>query len=232
MTRLWTLALAMLGTPALPALAQSDGYTLDQAVAAMRSAHPMVQAARASVDAALGDAVDAGLWTNPVLSGTWTQAIANSSYGRAGYTTFAIGQFLELSNAPGARRRAANLEVAASRSDLDAVVAQLALDLESAMIERTAAVESVRVLERIGAGLRDAQRIIETRVQAGASPRYDAARIAISLALVDADLASARADVSAADRACAPRSARASRACRASRAMIFSTRPTCRRSRS
>jgi cobalt-zinc-cadmium efflux system outer membrane protein len=100
---------------------------------------------------------------------------------------------LELSNTPGARKRAAGLLLAAARADFAAVDLQLSLDVESAMIDVVLAERRLALLERAVGLLEQAAQVVNKRVAAGASPRYDQARIAVTTAMAHADFDQARA---------------------------------------
>jgi cobalt-zinc-cadmium efflux system outer membrane protein len=185
------------GVSAQPPLAAApeETFTLAAALAAMRAGHPALAAAGADVRASEGDAVDARLWTNPVVSTSWTPGIQNNSYDPSGYFSFGVSQFLELSGAPGARGRSAQSLVRAARATLDDVARGLALDLEAAMIHLAATQRRLAVSTRTRAMLGEVQRVVDSRVASGAAPRYDTTRIRTAVALAQADLDSAQADV-------------------------------------
>jgi outer membrane protein TolC len=112
-----------------------------------------------------------------------------------GYITYGINQFVELANAPGARKRAASLTARALRADLANVNVTLTLDVEAALIDLVAARRRQTLLERATTLLDSVAKIVSDRVAAGANPRYDAARFRITQATIHADLAEAQADV-------------------------------------
>jgi len=186
--------------PAVPPLPQPNAaredapqFSLADALRLMRSSHPAIRSQEHEIDARRGDAKDAGLWTNPQLAGNYAKGVAHTSYDRIGYVNYGVTQFVELSNVPGIRRRQANLLVAASRADRDGVIAQLSLDVESALIDLVAALRTQELLAGVLSLLESAGRIVNERVSAGAAPRYDATRMAVTLAIAHADEAESNA---------------------------------------
>lgn len=192
--RTWlTLVLTL---PATNARAQQiDGFTLEDALRVMRAEHPALRAAELNVEAAEADVIDARLWTNPSASFSYTPGIRASSYDRAGYMAYGITQFLELSNAPGARKLAAQRTVAASQADQRALALELTFDVEAALVDLVNAEHKVALVERALALLTEAAAIVDKRFKAGASPRYDTTRIGVTLATAHADHDTARADM-------------------------------------
>jgi cobalt-zinc-cadmium efflux system outer membrane protein len=174
--------------------AEEARFSLADALRAMRAQHPLLKNVELSVSAAKADQVVAKLWTNPSLSGSYTAGLHRSSYDNVGYVSYGLTQFLELSNAPGARKRAAALLVAAARADLAATDVQLSLDVEAAIVSVALAERKVALIDGALRLLEQAADVVDKRVLAGASPRYDQARIAVTTATAHADLGVARAD--------------------------------------
>lgn len=168
-------------------------YSLDDALRVL-ARHPILKSAEATIDAARADRVSAKLWTNPTVGATYTKGVAHSSYAERGYVTYGLTQQIELSNAPGARGRAAELGIAAARADFDGLRLSLSLDVEEAFIALAATQRKVSLAERAVALLDHAATVVGQRVAAGAAPRYDAARIAVTTAAAHAELSSLRAD--------------------------------------
>ncbi|MFT3924881.1 MAG: TolC family protein [Myxococcales bacterium] len=175
--------------PANTEVGDTPRFSLGDALRLMRVSHPAIRSRENEIAARRGDAKDAGLWTNPVTHGTYLKGIVHSSYDPLGYLYYDVTQFVELSNVPGERRRQSNLLVAASRADREGVVAQLSLDVESALIDLVAAHRTQELLTGVLTLLDSAGRIVNERVAAGAAPRYDATRIAVTLAIAHADQA-------------------------------------------
>ncbi|MFY0535912.1 hypothetical protein [Nannocystis pusilla] len=87
--------------------AGEPGFSLAQAVAAMREGHPLRDYAAARVDAAAATRVAARLWENPVVNADYFLGVRSTSYDRVGAFVVGVGQWLPLSGARGraARRR-------------------------------------------------------------------------------------------------------------------------------
>jgi outer membrane protein, heavy metal efflux system len=179
---------------ALSDLPVGEAYTLEDALRAMREHHPLLKSALYGVQAARSDRVQAKLWTNPVLGAQYLYGVKHQSYDNAGYLNYGITQFLELANAPGARGRAAELTVAAARADYEATLLGMTLDVQSAMVSLVAARRKVELTKLAVELLDHVATVIDQRVAAGASPRYDSARIAVTQAQAHADFSSASAD--------------------------------------
>ncbi len=186
--------LAASPTAAITDLPVGAAYTLEDALRAMREQHPLLKAALYTVSAAKADRVQAKLWQNPQLAAQYIYGVRHQSYDRAGYLNYGVTQFLELSNAPGARGHAADLTVLAARADYEALLLQMTLDVQSAMVSAVAARRRVELTKLAVELLDHVATVIDQRVAAGASPRYDSARIAVTQAQAHADYSSARAD--------------------------------------
>jgi outer membrane protein, heavy metal efflux system len=180
--------------PAAPAVAQ-EGFTLDDAAAAMRRSHPLLAAARSTVRASDGDVVAAGLWTNPVLGATYTRSVGFTTYDPVvGVPQVGVTQFIETAGLPAARRHAAEFNREALRSDARGVELGLMFDLRAAAVALAEAEARVRVQREAFDDLTSAANVVRSRVNAGAAPRYDASRIVIAQADAEASLADAEAD--------------------------------------
>ncbi|MBX7194214.1 MAG: TolC family protein [Sandaracinaceae bacterium] len=195
----WALVLAavptlvVFGVSEARAQSRAQPLTLGHALEAMRAQHPLLGAADAEIEAADADAVGAGLWTNPVLDASYTPGVVQSSYDPSGYISWGITQFFEVSDTPGARARAARLREDATRSDRDALANELSIEVEQAFVDACNAL-AVRELWRTRVEmLRTVGAIVETRVGAGAAPRYDASRFAIVLRRAETSLGQAEA---------------------------------------
>lgn len=208
MTRL-ALALAVLALPSV-ALAQAapapaDTFTVQEAIDAMHAGSALLVLAEHREHAAEADVTQAGVWTNPVLSGDYFYGALQSSYDPAGTGVFSLSQMLETSDVPGARARAMREELAAVHEERGAVTTFLELEVRSACIDLAAAYAAVDIARASAATIEAARRIVDARVAGGAAARYDAHRIAIAhaeaVALVDtseADVIRARAALDAA----------------------------------
>lgn len=199
---------------ALPssAMAQDEAtFTLEEALAEMDRAHPMLRYAEQTERAAEGESVAAGLWENPTFEASWLFGVHQNSYDSFGAPMFGLSQFIELSDRPGARRRAADAELEAVRAETGAVRAQLALEVERTFVELLVAHETEAIVQRSVADLERVVSVVEARVAAGASPPYDHDRLLAALAEARAELALVEGERAAArarfDAAVGPRAA-------------------------
>ncbi|MFN7699660.1 MAG: TolC family protein, partial [Deltaproteobacteria bacterium] len=181
------LLVAVVSSVPAPSVAQE--LTLARALGVMRAEHPLLRAADADIDAAEAEVVDAGLWSNPVLDASYNPGVVQSSYGAAGYLTWGLTQFFEVADTPGARARVARLREAATRSDRDALASELSIEVEAAFVHACDAAARHELWQARLEQLRTVASIVETRVEAGASPRYDRDRFAIVLRRGEASLA-------------------------------------------
>lgn len=188
-----------MSAPSIPAVfadERGDTFGLDDAVRAMLRGHPLLSAARAQHRAASFDVVSAGLWTNPVVSLRYTRSAGFTTYDPViGYAEFGVQQQIETSDVPGARRRAMEFEREATRADGLALQQSLIFDVRAAFVSLAGAYARLNVLRETLSDLERAHQIVRARVEAGATPRYDASRIAIALADARAAVADAEADV-------------------------------------
>lgn len=187
------LLVALVSSVPAPSVAQE--LTLARALGVMRAEHPLLRAADADIDAAEAEVVDAGLWSNPVLDASYNPGVVQSSYDPAGYLTWGLTQFFEVADTPGARARVARLREAATRSDRDALASELSIEVEAAFVHACDAAARHELWQARLEQLRTVASIVETRVEAGASPRYDRDRFAIVLRRGEASLARAAAEL-------------------------------------
>lgn len=187
------LALLLSATP--PATAADIGFSLDDALAAMREGHPLRGYAAARADAAAASTVAARLWENPVLNADYFLGVRASSYDRAGAMVFGIGQWLPVTAAPRKRGEVARREAAAVAADNERLERALALQVEGAMLRLAGALREVEIRREALADLAESKRVVEARVSAGIAPQYDASRMALAMAQAEAAIRSAEADV-------------------------------------
>jgi len=200
----WLLA-ALLATPvavdaARPteAVATEPGFSLEQALAAMREGHPLRDYTTARAEAAAANRVAVRLWDNPIVNADYFLGIRSTSYDRAGAFVVGVGQWLPVSGAPRARGEAAQHEQQAVAADNLRILRGLELDVERAMIALAGARRAVEIHGDALDDLRESERIVATRVAGGVTPKYDATRIGLEVMAVEAALGSAEADVTAA----------------------------------
>ncbi len=181
-------------------LPQYDYFDVSEAYAAMNRSNPVLMALLEGNQAAESDVIAAGLWTNPMAVVNYTHSLNGPSYtyDSIGNGQLVIQQLLELSNLPGARHDVAQAMLEATRNDSEGVRRSLFFDLRAAIISMTTAVQRRIILHETADHLMHARNIVAIRVDAGAAPRYDLARINIALAAVRADEFDAVADLAAA----------------------------------
>lgn len=174
------------------------GFTLADALAAMREGHPLRGYAAARADAAAATTVAARLWENPVVSADYFLGVRDSSYDRAGALVVGIGQWLPLTGAPRKRRDVARREAEAVAADNERLMRALELEVERAVLRLSGALREVEIRREALADLAESRRIVEARVAAGVAPQYDASRMALAVAEAEAAIRSAEAAVTAA----------------------------------
>lgn len=176
----------------------AERFALAAAIDTMRRGHPLLDAVRATLQAAGGDVVAAGLWTNPVADAGYTRSLTHAQNDPLGAVGAGVTQFVETGRVPEARQAAAELARAAARHDLEAATRALQFDVESACLELAAAAAGVTLQAESLAELGRANTIVTARVRAGAAPEYDATRIGVAMAQSRAALAESKAQLQAA----------------------------------
>lgn len=178
---------------AVPDLA--PGFTLAQALAAMREGHPMLDYTAARADAAAATVTAARLWENPVLNADYFLGVRSTSYDRAGAMVVGIGQWVPVTAVPRVRANVARHEERAVAADNTTLVRSLEIAVEATMLLLAAAIREVEIRESALVDLEEGKRIVQARVDAGVTPQFDATRMALALAEAEAALHSAEAAV-------------------------------------
>lgn len=200
----WLLAASLAAPVAIMAPSGADaaaaepGFSLEQALAAMREGHPLRDFTTARAEAAEATRVAVRLWENPVVNADYFLGIRSTSYDRVGAFVVGVGQWLPVSGAPRARGEAARHEQRAVAADNQGLLRGLELDVERAMVALAGARRAVEIHGDALEDLRESERIVATRVAGGVTPKYDATRIGLEVMAVEAALRSAEADVTAA----------------------------------
>lgn len=176
-------------------VAPADGFSVREAVVAMRRGHPLLRAAAANVSAADADAVSAGHWSNPTVDASYEQAVRNTSYDRAGLVAIGVTQFLETAGAPAARRRSADASAKAARGDQASIALTLEWDVEEAFVHASAARARASIWRDAEDDVANVERVARARVGAGVAPHYDASRAHLALGRARADRADAEAAI-------------------------------------
>jgi outer membrane protein TolC len=178
--------------------AADSGFSLAQAVAAMREGHPLHDYAAARADWAGATRVAARLWENPALNFDYFLGVRSTSYDRVGALVVGVGQWLPVTAAPRARGEVARHEERAVAGDNQRLLRGLELEVERAMIGLAGALRTVEIHGDALHDLQESERIVDARVAGGVAPKYDATRIGLAVAAAEAAFRSAQADVSAA----------------------------------
>ncbi|MDP3278504.1 MAG: CusA/CzcA family heavy metal efflux RND transporter [Deltaproteobacteria bacterium] len=197
---LFCASIAALGGLLAPRSAHA--WTLDQAVAIMRTQHRALRAQHTSTRAARQDVIAAGRWTNPQLQFQYARSLTWTSYDPIlGTGQLAISQWIETAGVPAARARVAEAMVIASdaefalldRSLVRAIRFAYARSLE-ASARRDALIAGIALYDRV-------MRIVTARVNAGTSAPYDAQRVQLAWADQHAALSVAEGDLTEAQSA-------------------------------
>ncbi|MDC0667073.1 TolC family protein [Nannocystis radixulma] len=198
----WALALLLAGPPAIdgsPRAAASvaePGFSLDQALAAMREGHPLRDFAAARADSAAATRVAARLWDNPVVNVDYFLGVRSTSYDRAGALVAGVAQWLPVTAVPRARGQVASHEERAVARDNQGLLRALELEVERAVLGLAGALRAAEIHHDALADLQESERIVGARVAGGVAPKYDATRIGLAVAAAEAAFRGAEADVS------------------------------------
>lgn len=171
-----------------PEAAPADGYTLDQFIRLGLERNPRLAQAALSVDAARGRAVQAGLYPNPVLSGTFEEL--NDRQGRGGTNTFpylsqeiVTGRKLTLS------RAAAEREVDQATLALATRRAELLAGIRGAYFDLLALQRRVEVLRELSALTQQSVEQTERLEKAKQAARLDVIQLQVAAEQTRAEFA-------------------------------------------
>jgi cobalt-zinc-cadmium efflux system outer membrane protein len=181
-----------------PASAQSV-VTLEEAIRLARDESPAARALGAEVAVAQAGVDLAGVYPNP--------ALAYAGFGRFDGSNAAINGTqhqiwldipLLIAGQHEARRDAAAAAAVAQRAQLEVFLLELEIEARRSFAALLAAQDREARLTIARDELAQLQRIVEGRAGAGAQSQYDTTRMAIEMARIEADLASATAEARAA----------------------------------
>jgi cobalt-zinc-cadmium efflux system outer membrane protein len=181
-----------------------EAVDLTHVVHLVRTESPLVRALEAQIDAAEGGVDAAGVYPNPFFG--------YAGFGRFDGNSGAINGTqhqlwldfpLLFASQHLARRDVAQAEVEALRAQRDVLGLALEVEARRAYLGLQVAQHREARLVRARAELASLESLVAARVSAGAQSEYDAARIAIEAVTLDAELATAQADVTSASRALA-----------------------------
>jgi outer membrane protein TolC len=199
---LWTLALLPL-TAAGPCRAQADAPAsaapsgpseLEVFQLWLRSSRE-ITGLRAQIGEARFDVVTSELWPNPQLaiSGNIVAAGRDNPPGPLYNWSPQISVPLPIFGQISARKREALAALQVAEVNVAAALWSRAADLEQALVERAFAQAEVEEIERNQRELSRIDEIVRARAAAGANPRYDVLRVAMTAATFRAALAAATA---------------------------------------
>ncbi len=151
-----------------------------------------VESWRTQIGAANFDVVTARLLPNPQISLNTLITVAGTppdgQFNLGGQVTFPLPIFGQI----GARVRAADAALSVAQVRVVESLWERAGDIQSAMVERAFADARVHMFERNLEEISRIERVIASRVSAGANSRYDVLRVQTSIATIQAALAGAR----------------------------------------
>lgn len=180
-------ALAQLQPPATTQTA-SRTLTLAEALALGDNSNPALQAKRAQLAAAEGQATDAAAWlaNNPQLSAERTRRSVPAPAGtdRRNEWSAGLSQTLEIAGQPGHRRQAAQAALGAVRLEIDDARRQARAEISERFFRVLALQQRQEVESQALKLFEDTARAIEKRRAAGEDTRLDA-----NVALVEAERA-------------------------------------------
>lgn len=183
-----------------PARAAAQGtpaeVTLDELLDLVRERSPSARALRAGVSVADAEVDLAGVYPNPELGYLFMGRFDGSNQAINGTQHQAwIDVPLLIAGQNDARRAAAAGAARAERAELEVSLLALEVEARRAFIGLLAAQERVARLASARGELDTLMGVVRERAGAGAQSRYDETRMALEIARVEADLATARADV-------------------------------------
>jgi heavy metal efflux system protein len=174
----------------------SPSVTLDALLARWLSRGKEVESWRSEIGAAKFDIVTASLLPNPSIALETMGTVVGLDTPPDGIINW--GAEVETELPIFGQRRARRTTAIRALDVAEMFVAQLvwerAADIREAAVERAFAEQQVELFERALAELSEIRRVIGSRAEAGVAPRYDAMRVEILNASLEADAASARVD--------------------------------------
>jgi cobalt-zinc-cadmium efflux system outer membrane protein len=179
----------------LPLSVQAQPLTESEAVRRALGRPAVLGLAEGAVAAARGEAQQAGLWPNPVLS--WERDQVFGAVDEA-EDTVALSQELDLGGRRALRNRAGDRRVEAARLEAEAGRVAVAAEARGRFLEAVHAQARVAAVREWQARVAEAATRVEARVRAGDVPEYDLRRMQRERATADARVRQAEAAASAA----------------------------------
>lgn len=164
----------------LPLAAQAPRLTLAEARAMARRASPDLAAARQAHAAALGRAVQAGAFPNPVLAYGREQTAGGGT--ESAQDVVSLEQRLDLFGQRGARRAAAGSHGAAAAARLDAAVARVDYEVVRSYAAAVAAGRRAQLADEAAQAFRRAVRVSGERLAGGDVSGYQHRRLRLEAA--------------------------------------------------
>lgn len=161
-----------------------QGITLEEYLLQVLQQSPDLKAERLNLAAAQGDAVQAGLWPNPVM------AVSR----KPGETELGLEQPLPIFGQLSQRKATAEEAQRKAGAEVRSAVAQRLAEAGEAFIAAQIAQERVSVWVQARAQLQDAMRIVQGQISHGARSRYDGERMALKLNQLQLNLVRAMAE--------------------------------------
>jgi outer membrane protein, heavy metal efflux system len=186
-TRMFVIGVALAigwGAP-LPVKAQSgvtqvSPLTLAEARERALERSPEIRAAREAVVAAVGQARQAGAWSNPTLT------FSREQTAHAGETNsqniISLDQRLEIWGQRGARRRAASLEAQAAKARLEATGAAVSYEVTRVYAAAIAATRRAVLADEAARAFGTAKRVSRARLAGGDVSGYEHRRLLLEAA--------------------------------------------------
>ena len=181
-----TVASAQAGQPAgaAPAVALPAALTLEEFLQLVLTRSPDLDAERLNIEAARGDTLAAGTWPNPVLSASR----------KPGEKELGIEQPLPIFGQVTQRKATARQAERQAEADTAEQVAKRLGEAGDAFVDAQMAEQRERVWAQAQQQMREALRIVQGQITAGARSRYDGERMALKLSQLDVSLSRARAE--------------------------------------
>jgi cobalt-zinc-cadmium efflux system outer membrane protein len=175
------------------ASAEPAEVTLDQAVALYHERSPRLAAARATIEVTAADLVDAGIYPNPSIAGSFSRTVQGTPTSGDSLSQAELDVPL-LIGKRGQRKEAATRRIATTTAEVAANEAEGVHEVRRRFVALLAAQERVAALT---AAVEDAHRvrtIVAGRAQAGAKSPYDLERTDLAVATIESRLAEATND--------------------------------------
>jgi cobalt-zinc-cadmium efflux system outer membrane protein len=188
------LVIAILLASTTAAAQPAADVTVDQAIALYREHSEQLAAARAAVDVARADVVEAGIYPNPTLGVSALRTVAGTDTIGGTQPTASLDVPILIGHQRARRETAANAHVDAARAELAVAQGEAELEIRARFAALLAAQERTAVIDAAVADVRALREIVAGRSAAGASSPYALERIDLAIAALASRAGEARAD--------------------------------------